>query len=179
MKKLFFILLIVISASQLYSQNRPKNAIGIRLSEGFIGDEGFGPEITYQRQIISEHNRFDANLSYKSNSFISTYRSGVFFHWTYNIWDNLNWFAGPGVGFGVVDFKTRYFGITVAEVDRDSEFFPFIGGDFGVDYQFDFPLQVAFSIRPTFDFHDIDRYNGYGDVDNVGASVGISARYTF
>lgn len=179
MKKLFFVLSIIISVSQLQAQDIPENAIGIRLSEGVVGDEGFGPEITYQRQIISEHNRIDANLGFKTNSFISTYRGGVFFHWTYNIWDKLNWFAGPGVGAGYIDFKTRYLGVIVGDVDRDAEFFPYIGADFGVDYRFDFPLQVAFSIRPTFDIHDIDQSNGFRDVDNTGVNVGISARYTF
>jgi hypothetical protein len=177
MKKLFFVLSIIISVSQLQAQDIPENAIGIRLSEGVVGDEGFGPEITYQRQILSEHNRIDANLGFKTNSFISTYRGAVYLHWTYNIWDKLNWFAGPGVGAGYIDFKTANFGFNT--VDRDGEFFPFIGADFGVDYRFDFPLQVAFSIRPTFDIHDIDRTNGFKDVDNVGASVGVSARYTF
>lgn len=175
MKKLFFVLLTIISVSQLQAQDIPDNAIGIRLSEGFIGDEGFGPEITYQRRVLSDHNRIDVNLSFKSNSYISTYRSAAFLHWSYNIWDKLNWFAGPGAGFGYVDFKSRYLGFDNVWYDRDGKFFPFIGADFGVDYRFDFPLQVAFSIRPTYDFHNLDRYN----VDQVGASVGISARYVF
>ncbi|SEK36071.1 hypothetical protein SAMN04487910_0342 [Aquimarina amphilecti] len=178
MKKLFFVLILIVTSINLQAQDIPKNTIGIRLSEGVVGDEGFGPEITYQRQMFGEHNRIDVNLSWKTNSFINTYRGGAYFHWSYNIWDNLNWFAGPGIGAGYVDFKSSIFGFGISN-DRDSEFFPYVGADFGVDYRFDFPLQVAFSIRPTYDIHSIENSGGFSDVDNFGVNVGIAARYIF
>ncbi len=178
MKKLFFTTLSIIISITVYAQDIPKNAIGIRISDGVLGDEGFGPEITYQRQLVSEHNRIDLNLSWRTNAFINTFRGGGYFHWTYTIWDNLNWFAGPGVGAGYIDFKSSFLSITISR-ERDSEFFPYIGLDFGVDYRFDFPLQVAFSIRPTYDIHDIENGLNVENVDNFGVNVGIAARYTF
>ena len=180
MKKLLFVLLfIIISTLSTQAQNIAKNAIGIRISETVSGDYGFGPEITYQRQILTENNRIDANLSWRTNSTITTIRGGAYFHWTYNIWDNLNWFAGPGLGAGYIDFDTIFNGFGL-NVDRDDEVFPYVGADFGVDYRFDFPLQVAFSIRPTYDFHDIDDGNGaFNDIDQVSVNVGVAARYTF
>jgi len=178
MKKLFFGVLLIVTSMNLLAQDIPKSAIGIRISEGVVGDEGFGPEITYQRQMFGEHNRIDVNLSWRTNSFINTYRGGGYFHWSYNIWDNLNWFAGPGIGAGYIDFKTSFFGIGISN-NRDSEFFPYVGADFGVDYRFDFPLQVAFSVRPTYDIHNIENSGGFNDVDNFGVNIGIAARYTF
>jgi len=178
MKKLFFVALLIVTGINLQAQDIPKNAVGIRISEGVFGDEGFGPEITYQRQMFGEHSRIDLHISWRTNAFIHTYRAGGHFHWSYNIWDQLNWFAGPGVGVGYIDFKTSFFGIGISN-DRDSELFPFVGADFGVDYQFNFPLQVAFSVRPSYDIHSIENTASVNDVDNFGVNIGIAARYTF
>jgi len=178
MKKLFFISVFIFTSIHLLAQDIPKSTLGIRLSEGVVGDEGFGPEITYQRQMFGEHNRIDVNLSWKTNAFINTYRGGIFFHWSYNIWNQLNWFAGPGVGVGYLDFKSSFLGFGISN-ERDSEIFPYASVDFGVDYQFSFPLQVAFSVRPTYDIHNIENTSGINDVDNFGVQVGIAARYIF
>jgi len=178
MKKLFIGVLLITIHLSLQAQDIPKSTIGIRISESVIGDEGFGPEITYQRQLFKEHHRIDLNLSWRTNAFINTYRGGGYFHWSYNIWDTLNWFAGPGIGAGYIDFKDGLLGFGISN-NRDSELFPYIGADFGVDYRFDFPLQVAFSIRPSYDIHNIENASGFDDVDNFSVNIGIAARYIF
>lgn len=183
MKKIIILLVLtLVTSSVVQAQDIPDHAIGIRLASSVTGDEGFGPEITYQKQMFSDHNRLDMNVSYRTNSWRNTLRAGAYFHWTYNIVDNLNWFAGPGAGIGYIDFdngfSTNFVGFTTVN-ERDNTVFGYIGGDFGVDYRFDFPLQVAFSIRPSFDIHDVDNRAGFNDVDNVNVNVGISARYTF
>lgn len=178
MKKLIFVLSIIMMGATLQAQDIAKNAIGIRLAEGVVGNEGFGPEITYQRQVFSPHNRFDFNVSFRGNTWRSTVRGGAYFHWTYNIVDNLNWFAGPGVGIGHISFKDSY---TFGNIryERDGAIFGYVGADFGVDYRFNFPLQVAFSIRPSLDIHGIDDQVGFDNVDGHSVNVGVSARYTF
>lgn len=177
-KNILGVVVFLFITCMVQGQDIAKNAIGLRLAPpNPIGTEGFGPEITYQR-VLGAANRLELYGSYRTNSVRNTYRVGGIFHWFNNpIVDNLSWFAGPGVGIGHIDFD----GFLSDDFDfrRDTETFAFIAADFGVDYRFNFPLQVAFSIRPTLDFHDLEDAEDLEDVDIVSLNVGVSARYTF
>ncbi|MFC5045687.1 hypothetical protein ACFSTE_19215 [Aquimarina hainanensis] len=177
MKKILFVLSLCALFNYSSAQHIAQNAIGIRLSDSFLGDEGFGPEITYQKKVVSEQNRIDLHMSLRTNSWVSTFRTGGYFHWSYQLVDKLSWYVGPGAGIGLIDFKDRYYNGTYRDGDN-SRFFLYIGGDIGLDYTFDFPLQISVGLRPTLDIHDIESRWGY-DVDNHIFNFGVAARYIF
>lgn len=182
MKTLFLSLVVLIGVSfNVQAQEiMAKNAIGIRLSPG----DATGIEASYQRQMISEHNRIELNLGLKTgyvSDFVSVFDVKGYYHWVFNIVDKLNWYAGPGVGVQFVTYDSEYY---------DNLTTPLIGAEGGVEYRFDFPLQVSLSIRPSYYFYgDNNNYNGPtygwgyaydgGFNDDFNLTVGIGARYTF
>jgi len=121
--------------------------------------------------VLSEHTRLDFNASLRSNSFIRAVRTGAYFHWSYNIWDRLYWYGGPGVGAAFIRYGDPIF-INGSNVDRGADIFPFVGIDFGVDYRFEFPLQVSFGFRPTLGIHEIESTVGFRGLQRRNVNVG-------
>lgn len=148
-----------------------ENAVGIRLSPGTLTDIA----LSYQHQMISENNRIELNLGIKTgydtyyySDNTNTFLFKGYYHWVFNIVDKLNWYAGPGAG---VLYSTN---------EIDSKATPLIGAEGGVEYSFDFPLQVSLSIRPTYRFYGSEYNNSVFDAyNNFKVPVGIGARYTF
>lgn len=149
MKKALLILVAVIGfAFAANAQN-----IGVRL-----GTDG---EISFQ-QNLGEKNRLELDLGIGGFQYWNNYHylslTGIY-QWHWNIVDSFGWYVGPGVQASLVRTYNgnNYFNVS-------------IGGQIGVDYDFTFPLQLSFDIRPMWNF--LGSYSGFG----WGACVGIRYR---
>lgn len=165
MKKTILLVFTVLALGyQASAQDIAKNAIGIRLSES----DGFGPEVNYQRG-LSENNRLELGLAIHSKNYWDSVKFTGIYQWVWNIDQGFNWYAGPGLGAGIVNYDKKHKDYYDDRYD-DSEAFAFLTGDVGIEYNFDFPLLVSFDFRPQINL-------GYRD--NVSFDVGLSARYQF
>jgi hypothetical protein len=162
MKKFFLSAAMLIGlAFSTQAQEISKNAIGLRLGD----NDGFGAEVSYQRGLSKNH-RLEFDLGWRESHHYDAAKLVGIFQW--NIDGGLNWYAGPGVGIGTYRYNHDGPG---PDYD-DNGAFVMATGDIGVEYLFDFPLQLSVDFRPEIYLND------YRD-DNFGADIGISARYRF
>ncbi|GAA0722493.1 hypothetical protein GCM10009430_24940 [Aquimarina litoralis] len=163
MTKRIFISFIVVVASifTAKAQDVPEHALGLRLSES----DGFWAEASYQAGLNSD-SRIELNLGVQGRNRFNALKLTGMYHWVFNIDGGLNWYVGPGIGGGLVDFDN--------DLDNrdDLETFGFVTGDVGVEYHFDFPLLISIDFRPEIYFDD---YNN----DDIIFNLGLSARYKF
>ncbi|WP_340073673.1 hypothetical protein [Leptobacterium sp. I13] len=161
MKKLFLIGFLALgSINYVSSQQISKNALGLRLGDG----DGFGAELNYQRG-IGENNRLEFGLGWRDEDNFDAFRLTGLYQWVFLLENNFNWYVGAGGGFGNVDFDTGFMG------GDDSEFFIFVAGDIGIEYNFDIPLLISLDFRPEIGFKD---YN-----DDLGFDIALGIRYQF
>ncbi|WP_378175017.1 hypothetical protein [Aquimarina sp. SS2-1] len=163
MTKRIFIFITLLSASIFTSQAQeiPEHAIGLRLSES----DGFWAEASYQARLSSD-TRIELDLGVQGRNRYNALKLTGMYQWVFNIDGGLNWYVGPGIGGGLVDFDNDI-------DDRDDlETFGFVTGDVGIEYNFDFPLLISLDFRPEIYFDD---YNN----DDIIFNLGLSARYRF
>ena len=162
MKRIFILTtLLLVSIFNAQAQDIPEHAIGLRLSES----DGFWAEATYQAR-LSSNTRIELDLGAQGRNRYNAVKITGMYHWVFNIDGGLNWYVGPGIGGGLVDFDDDL-------NNRDNlESFGFVTGDVGIEYNFDFPLMVSFDFRPEIYF------DNYVDEDII-FNVGLSARYKF
>ena len=112
---------------------------------------------------------------------------GFKFTGTYNIvWARPAWtdmgtwalYAGPGVSLGYVGDKVTYKNELTKINTRDHGFMFALAAQAGIEYNFDFPLQLAADIRPYFGLH-VGRKAGFYDRGLLGLIPTLSARYRF
>jgi len=148
----------LLSISTLQAQEIAKNAVGLRLTEA----DGFWAEVTYQYGLDTD-TRLEFDLGFRSvNGFQAIKLTGIY-QWVFNIDQGLNWYVGPGIGGGIADFDG---------VDN-SDFFAFVAGDVGIEYNFEFPLLISFDFRPEI---YLDRIR---NANTIIFNFGLSARYQF
>lgn len=157
-KILFTTLLVFTISSRLFAQDEAKNAIGLRLADS----NGFGAEISYQRDILN-NNRIEIDFGWRNGSDYDGIKTMALYQWVWNIKNGLYWYTGPGAGFASYKFSNDY-----------TDFFPIVGGDIGIEYRFDFPLQLSFDIRPELGFGD-----DYLDNNDLDFDIGLGIRYRF
>lgn len=149
-------------------QDISKNAIGLRLGDS----DGFGAEVSYQRG-LSQKNRLEFDLGWRNRN-NHYYNNARFvkltslYQWVWNIEGDFNWYVGAGGGiangsYSYNDDGKRY---------TDNYTYAFVAGDIGIEYLFDFPLQLSLDFRPEVYFSDRVK-------DDYGSDIGISARYRF
>jgi len=160
-KRIFIITtLLLASIFTVQAQDISEHAIGLRLSES----DGFWAEATYQAKLSSD-TRIELDLGVQGRNQFNAVKITGMYQWVFNIDGGLNWYVGPGIGGGLVDFDT--------DLDnRDLETFGFVTGDVGIEYNFDFPLMISLDFRPEIYFDD------YAD-DDIIFNLGLSARYKF
>ncbi|HZW77910.1 MAG TPA: hypothetical protein VFF21_06360, partial [Flavobacteriaceae bacterium] len=124
------------------------------------------PEINYQHA-LRENNRLELGLAWHSKRYYNAVKLVGIYQWLWNIDGGFNWYAGPGAGLGNVsyDYPKNH-----AHYDRTSEFYAFITGDVGIEYNFNIPLMISLDIRPQLNL-------GYHD--NINFDVGLGVRYQF
>ena len=128
MKKIIFTLAILVSMAGALSAQVDGKAIGLRF--GGVG------EISYQQPIGDTH-RLELDLG------LGAWRMGLtgIYHWVWDlssVTDGLNWYAGPGAAVGLTYGSGWSNGLYVG-----------IAGQVGIEYNFEFPLQVSLDYRPT------------------------------
>lgn len=186
MKKLF-ITVLMLTGFAFSSQAQQKNAIGIRLGD----NSGFGGEVSFQTA-VSKKNRIELDLGFRNegNVYYGGYGNGYYggkgyahndvklvgiYQWVFDIKNGFKWYIGPGVGVGIYSSKYYYKdGYYYNETKNGA--FGVIAGDVGVEYNFKFPLQLSFDIRP-----EIYLSPDYIDArdNSFGPDLGLSARYRF
>ncbi|WP_378188062.1 hypothetical protein ACE939_06475 [Aquimarina sp. W85] len=161
MKKILLIFALILGGlTTVQSQQISKHALGLRLSDS----NGFWAEASYQAATSSD-NRIELNLGAQGENFYNAIKLTGLYEWVFQIDGGLNWYVGPGIGGGIVDYDNDF-----RRDDTDS--FGFVTGTVGIEYNFDFPLLISLDFRPELYF---DNYNN----DDVNFNLGLSARYQF
>jgi hypothetical protein len=162
MKRIFFTFgLLLFTVITVNAQEIAKNAIGLRFGD----DDGFGTEISYQRA-LSENNRIEAGLAWRSNRVFNAFEVTGIYQWVFEfsqITEGMNWYVGAGGGLGSWSIKDDFVG--------DDGVFFFAAGDIGVEYLFDFPLQLSLDFRPKIGFADFN--------NDLNLDIALGIRYTF
>jgi opacity protein-like surface antigen len=143
------------------SQNISKNALGLRLGD----NDGFGGEISYQRKLASNH-RLELDLGWRNSNDVDSFKLAGLYQWDWNIEGGFNWYAGVGGGLG----SWRYNKYNTS----NNGTFAFVAGDLGIEYDFDFPLQVSLDVRPELYFNS-DEFRK----NNFGPDLALGLRYRF
>lgn len=161
MKKVFLLALSCIGFTlAAYAQDISDNAIGLRLGDS----DGFGAEVSYQRA-LGGNNRLEIDLGLRSGNNYDGFKLAGIYQWVWNIEGGFNWYAGAGGGLGSYSYDNKGPG------NDDSETFIFVAGDIGIEYNFDFPLQLSLDARPEL---------GFGDYrDDLDFDIALGVRYRF
>ncbi len=155
MKNLIIGSLLLFGIHSLSAQDISDHTLGLRLGS----NRGFGTEISYQMKLNSE-NRAEFNLGWRTSNEISALKINGLYQWVWPLEQGFNWYAGVGGGLGTYSNKSV------------NGTFLFAAGDVGIEYNFDFPLQVSLDLRPEIGG------NGYFE-NNFGTDLALSLRYKF
>lgn len=150
MKKIL-ISLIALVALTTAANAQYNNTLGLRGGAG----TAFGAELSYQT-FLSDINRVELDLGATFGKEYNAVSLAAIYHW--------HWFLAGGFGF--------YIGPGALAFLSDSHLGVGVGGQVGIDYQFNAPFQISLDVRPM--------YNFVGKVlggFNYGAALGI--RYAF
>ena len=154
MKKIILVAAMVLGfAAAAVAQPR---AIGVRL--------GNGAEVSYQHTLGGENFlEVDGGLGLGFDGIFNVGATGIYNfmiaqpQWTsQGTW---GFYAGPGVGVGLGLGETNYFTLAVA-------------GMVGLEYTFDFPLQLSLDVRPQIGI-------GFGNGLHWGVMPALGVRYKF
>jgi hypothetical protein len=168
MKKLFLSAFMLAGmAFTTQAQSIAKNALGLRLGD----NDGFGAEVSYQRG-LGDNNRLELDLGWRDSKYYDAVKLVGLYQWVWNIEGGFNWYAGVGGGVGTFDYNYDGPGPFNNDYD-DNGTFLLVAGDIGIEYKFDFPLQLSLDFRPELYFGD-----DYRD-DNFGPDIALGARFTF
>jgi hypothetical protein len=174
MKRLIVMALIFSSgAVSVNAQEIRENAIGLRLGE----NDGFGGEVTYQRA-LKESNRLEFDLGWRDSGRFDAVKAIGLYQWVWNIQDNFNWYAGPGVGIGAWRFDDNGYNYHNGDHYSTNGSFAVLTGDIGIEYLFDIPLQLSLDFRPEFYLGD-KRGDFDGNYNNFGPDLALGVRFTF
>ena len=167
MKKVFLSAAMLLGlAFSANAQDISKNALGLRLGD----NDGFGGEISYQRG-LGDNNRLELDLGWRDHKYYDAMKLVGLYQWVWNIEGGFNWYAGVGAGIGTWDYSGP------GDPDNDGGTFLLAAGDIGIEYVFDFPLQLSLDFRPELYFGDErDEFDGY---DNFGPDLALGIRYRF
>lgn len=160
MKKLIlstFMLLGLAFSTQ--AQDISKNALGLRIGD----NDGLGTEISYQRG-LGDNNRLELDLGWRSSNNVDGFKLAGLYQWVWNIEGGFNWYAGAGAGVGTWSYEDNG--------NKDSGSYFFAAGDIGIEYNFDFPLQLSLDFRPELYFNNDDFID-----DNFGPDIALGIRY--
>lgn len=112
----------------------------------------FSTEISWQHKLKDE-NRLEFGLAFDDNQFLV---SGLY-QWVYELKGDFNWYFGVG---GVLEKRAaRNYTLAAA-------------GDLGIEYNFEFPLQLSFDVRPG-----VEVFGAFLEFRDTPLS--LAARYRF
>jgi hypothetical protein len=162
MKKVIVLTVLFVGAVlSSQAQEISKNSIGLRLGD----NDGFGAEISYQRR-LTPINRLEFDLGWRNSDEVDAIKLAGMYQWVWNIDKGLNWYAGAGGGIGSWSYSN--------EGESNNGSFVFISGNLGIEYLFDFPLQLTLDVRP-----EIYLLSGDYRETNFGPDLALGIRYQF
>ena len=162
MKKVIVLTVLFVGAVlSSQAQEISKNSIGLRLGD----NDGFGAEISYQRR-LTPINRLEFDLGWRNSDEVDAIKLAGMYQWVWNIDKGLNWYAGAGGGIGSWSYSN--------EGESNNGPFVLISGNLGIEYQFDFPLQLTLDVRP-----EIYLLSGDYRETNFGPDLALGIRYRF
>ena len=162
MKKVIVLTVLFVGAVlSSQAQEISKNSIGLRLGD----NDGFGAEISYQRR-LTPINRLEFDLGWRNSDEVDAIKLAGMYQWVWNIDKGLNWYAGAGGGIGSWSYSN--------EGESNNGSFVFISGNLGIEYLFDFPLQLTLDVRP-----EIYLLSGDYRETNFGPDLALGIRYRF
>lgn len=189
----WIISLAILIAAAAAATAQPK-AAGLRIG-------GTGLDVTYQYYMAKDQfveGNLGLDFGYNVNGHVGAKATAVYnFVWARPAWTNTgSWalYAGPAVSLGFVDDIVPYDVGGVINGYYDNGFMFAVGGQVGVEYNFDFPLSLSLDLRPLFGMHINDgrfripdtstvvRYEkkiGFYDNGLLGFAPSISFRYRF
>lgn len=160
MKKMMLLCAVLSVSIFTMAQNR---TLGARLAGGL--------EVSYQYS-MGDANMIELDAGFWSNG-VGLY--GLY-DWIMpvNTFDNgteLNWYAGVGGGFGSFWTNSSY------HDDDNYNTYLCVAGQVGLEYFFNFPLQLSIDFRPALGLGAGDDYGFYNDTFHGGLTLGV--RYVF
>lgn len=171
MKRLFLSAFMLMGLAASTQAQELRNAIGLRIGD----NDGFGAEVSYQR-FLSPKNRLEFDLGWRDSRYYDAVKLVGLYQWVWNIDGGFNWYAGVGGGFGAWEYDDRDLPPWANGNDPDYDdngTFGVLAGDIGIEYNFDFPLQLSIDFRPEVYFGDDYREHDFGP------DIAVSARYRF
>jgi hypothetical protein len=113
------------------------------------------------------------NQAYRLNGYYYDSRAikleGLY-QWVWQIDGGFNWYAGAGGGIGS-------YSNNVVNNYPTSGTFLLVAGDIGIEYLFDFPLQLSLDFRPEIGFGDYKYSNQ--NLNTFGPDLALGIRYRF
>jgi len=170
MKKLLLSAFMLVGLA-LSTNAQDRNALGLRLGD----NDGFGGELSYQRTLGSG-NRLELDLGWRDAKYYDAIKLVGLYQWVWNIDGGFNWYAGVGGGLGTWEYGNDDIPAWAngnGNDGDDSGTFLLVAGDIGVEYNFDFPLQLSLDVRPEFYLGDDFRE------DNFAPDIALGVRYKF
>jgi len=157
MKKIFLLSMTLLSFSLVSNaQDIADHALGFR----FGSSDGLGAEISYQHA-LSDSNRIEGDLGWRNNDSYNAFKITGLYQWVMPIDQALNWYVGAGGGLTSFSGKN----------DLGNSTGIFVAGDIGLEYAFDFPLQLSLDFRPEIGNNDF--------TDNTLFDIALGVRYQF
>lgn len=102
-------------------------ALGVRI--------GNGGEISYQHSMGSNFLEVDGGLGLGFDGVFNVGATGIYNFMISEFGNGFGFYAGPGAGVGLGVGEANYFALSAA-------------GMVGIEYNFNFPLQISIDIRP-------------------------------
>ncbi len=161
MKMKFLGVFLFVFCTWASAQSIADNAIGLRFGDD-DGLDSFGAEVTYQRGLERTGRRLEFNLAFRNGSDYDAFKILGMYQWVKPLDGNFQWYLGAGGGLGNADFD-----------GGSNTSFLIAVGDIGIEYDFDFPLQVFLDLRPEIGFGS----GSYGR--GLDFDLGLGARYQF
>lgn len=162
MKKFVLVSVLFLAVSfYMSAQEISNHAIGIRFGD----NDGFGGEISYQRQ-LSETSRFEIDLGFRDHKDFKAFKLTGVYQWLWNIDEGFNWYAGFGAGIGSWSYSNGFIS------DADEGIFINADGNIGIEYNFEAPILISLDFRP-----EIGIIGDYGK--DTDLDIALSLRYQF
>ena len=116
---------------------------------------------------MGENNRLELDLGWRNGNDYDAFKLTGLYQWVFLLDGSFNWYVGAGGGLASFDGKNN--------LNNDSQTSIFVAGDIGIEYNFDFPLQLSLDFRPEIYFG-----GDYADFrDGFGPDIALGIRYRF
>ncbi len=160
MKKIIAAIILAIFISPIVKAQVDANTIGLR----FGGGDNSGAEISFQHG-FNDVNRLELDLGFGYSKGYDQFKISGIYQWVFNIEDGLGWYIGPGASLGLYSYNEGYYGNN----GYNSDFYIEAMGQIGLQYRFDFPLQLTLDFRPAVEI--------IPELGHLHGSFGFGIRY--